>query len=150
MDTREFKVGEKLVFIPKWNMKKQIQNQPTIFPLVSDAVASAIMMATENGEEDGDVGMFSAALVKSVMTGIGGANMEQVFNAVLEGVGYTQANGVKDILTLDKAEAAGFTLADIYAISIEVIMENYGPLLKDGFQILFGAMNNRPQQNEGS
>ena len=145
MDTREFKLGEKTVFIPKWNMKKQIQKQPIVFPLVSDAVASAIMMATEDGEEEGDVGMFSAALVKSVMTGISGADMEEVFNAVLEGVGYTQANGVKDLLTLEKAEAAGYTLADIYGIAIEVIMENYGPLLKDGFQILFGAMNNRPQ-----
>lgn len=145
MDTREFKLGEKTVFIPKWNMKKQIQKQPIVFPLVSDAVASAIMMATEDGEEEGDVGMFSAALVKSVMTGISGADMEEVFNAVLEGVGYTQANGVKDLLTLEKAETAGFTLADIYGITIEVIMENYGPLLKDGFQILFGAMNNRPQ-----
>ena len=145
MDTREFKLGEKTVFIPKWNMKKQIQKQPIVFPLVSDAVASAIMMATEDGEEEGDVGMFSAALVKSVMTGISGADMEEVFNAVLEGVGYTQANGVKDLLTLEKAEAAGYTLADIYGIAIEVIMENYGPLLKDGFQTLFGAMNNRPQ-----
>lgn len=145
MDTREFEVGGKKVLLPKWDMRKQIQKQPVIFPLVSDAVASAIMMATEDGEEDGDVGMFSAALVKSVMTGISGADMEEVFKTVLEDVGYTQANGVKDLLTLDNAESAGFTLAEIYGIAVEVIMENYGPLLKDGFQIMFGAMNSRPQ-----
>ena len=120
------------VYIPEWNMQKQINNAKYVMPLVAEPLANAAAMS---GDEDATEGEYAAAVIHGVVKSLGAADLKTTIPLLLEGVVVENDNGVPQMVTLKSLEEVyGMNFAHVLKICAEVIKVNVGPLFEDGLQ----------------
>lgn len=128
--------GVEIVF-PVWSMKKQLQKQSVIFPIVSRPLSNAVAM-WDDGEDDEEEAQkyFFAGVIKGVMDALAEADMDVVAPQLLEGVAFRGPQGVLKPLTIKAidAEEVDLNLGHLYTIFAAIVKVNYGPLLNSGLQ----------------
>lgn len=125
-------VNGRNVYIPEWNMQKQINNAKYVMPLIAEPLANAAAMS---GEEDTTEGEYAAAVIHGVIKSLGSADLKVTIPLLLEGVVVENDNGVPQMCTLKSLEETyGMNFAHVLKICAEVIKVNVGPLFEDGLQ----------------
>lgn len=139
MEQKEIQVNGTTVKFYVWDMKKQLENQSVIFPIISRPISNAVAMWDTDNDEDGsgDESLFMSAVIKGVMDSLAECNMNEVAPKLLSDVAYYDPqSGTPKQLTvesIDKGDAP-FNLGHLYTIFAAVIKVNYGPLLNSGLQ----------------
>lgn len=125
-------VNGRNVYIPEWNMQKQINNAKYVMPLVAEPLANAAAMS---GEEDTTEGEYAAAVIHGVIKSLGAADLKVTIPILLDGVIVENDNGVPQMTNLKSLEEVyGMNFAHVLKICAEVIKVNVGPLFEDGLQ----------------
>lgn len=122
--------------IPKWNMRKQLENQNSILPLIKDPMVNAVAMM---GEEE-DQSLFLAAMVKGVFESIQKADINNLEKVCLQGVIFRRKSGVADMVTVDKLEQEGLDISTFWQIILNVVKVNYRPFFNGGLQKIMQNM----------
>jgi len=131
-------VAGRNVYIPEWNMQKQINNAKYVMPLVADPLANAASMA---GDEDSTEGMYTAAVIHGVVKALGNNDLKVTIPILLDGVLVDNDHGVPQMATLKSLEETyDMNFAHVLKICAEVIKVNVGPLFEDGLQGLMGGL----------
>lgn len=138
MDFKEMQVNGVTVKFPVWNMRKQLDNQSVIFPIISRPISNAVAMWDGDEEStDEDESYFMAAVIKGVMDSLAECDMNEVAPKLLSDVAYYDpSSGTPKQLTvdaIDKGEAP-FNLGHLYTIFAAIVKVNYGPLFDSGLQ----------------
>lgn len=119
------------VYIPEWDMQKQIKNAKYVMPLLAEPLASAAAMAGEDESE----GMYTAAVIHGVVKALGDTDLSVTIPVLLDGVIVENDNGVPQMVSLKSLEEVhGMNFAHVLKICSEVIKVNVGPLFEDGLQ----------------
>lgn len=125
-------VNGRNVYIPEWNMQKQINNAKYVMPLVAEPLANAAAMS---GEEDTTEGEYAAAVIHGVIKSLGAADLKTTIPILLDGVIVENDHGVPQMCTLKSLEEVyGMKFSHVLKICAEVIKVNVGPLFEDGLQ----------------
>lgn len=125
-------VNGRALYIPEWNMQKQINNAKYVMPLVAEPLANAAAMS---GDADATEGEYAAAVIHGVMKSLGAADLKTTIPLLLDGVVVENDNGVPQMATLKNLEEVyGMNFAHVLKICGEVIKVNVGPLFEDGLQ----------------
>lgn len=125
-------VNGRALYIPEWNMQKQINNAKYVMPLVAEPLANAAAMS---GDVDATEGEYAAAVIHGVMKSLGAADLKTTIPLLLDGVVVENDNGVPQMATLKNLEEVyGMNFAHVLKICGEVIKVNVGPLFEDGLQ----------------
>lgn len=125
-------VAGRNVYIPEWDMQKQINNSKYVMPLIAEPLAGAAAMGTDEEDE----GMYTAAVIHGVMKALGENDLATTIPVLLDGVIVENDNGVPQMATLKSLEETyGMNFAHVLKICAEVIKVNVvGPLFEDGLQ----------------
>lgn len=122
---KTIKVEDKEFHLIKWDLRKTMRNNNIVMPLIKDPVVNAIAMSDSDNE---DVVVLS--IIEGVITSLEGIDLEKLAERLLEGIYFTNENGIKKEANLDILAAAGCTMADVLVLCVNVIQLNYGDLLK--------------------
>lgn len=130
-------INDRALYIPEWNMQKQIANAKYVMPLVAEPLANAAAMAGEDESE----GMYTAAVIHGVLKALGSTDLSVTIPVLLDGVLVENDNGVPQMATLKNLEESyNMKFAHVLKICGEVIKVNVGPLFEDGLQDLLTGM----------
>jgi hypothetical protein len=130
-------INKRALYIPEWNMQKQIKNAKYVMPLVAEPLANAAAMA---GEDDSE-GMYTAAVIHGVVRALGDNDLSTTIPILLDGVLVENDHGVPQMATLKNLEETyGMNFAHVLKICAEVIKVNVGPLFEDGLQGMLTGM----------
>ena len=131
-DGKRVEIKGRGVYIPEWNMQKQINNAKYVMPLVAEPLANAAAVADD---EDTSEGMYTAAVIHGVIKALGANDLKTTIPVLLDGVLVENDNGVPQMVTLKSLETNfKMNFADVLKICAEVIKVNVGPLFEDGLQ----------------
>lgn len=141
MNIIDFEFGGKEFKIPLWDMRKQLQNENIIMPLIKEPLMTAAAMATssEMGEE-----LFMAGLVEGLLEALSGIDMLKLVELLLEGINVRSTKGGLINATIENLQEEGCDLATVHVLCVKVIQENYKPLLKKD---LMGSLTNLLDQS---
>jgi hypothetical protein len=129
--------GRQFTF-PKWSMRKQLQHQNVILPLIKDPMVNAVAVVSD-GDEEQDQGMFMAAMLSGVIDSLTKADMGVLEKACLGDVTFVNQNGIPKMATVEELEKDGLDISAFYEIVLHVIKTNYSPFFKGGLQRMMQA-----------
>lgn len=118
-------IGEVEFKLQKWDLRKQLKNNNVVMPLIKEPFINAVALS-ESGNED--------AVMLSILEGIISAleviDLERVADILLDGTTFKKKGSVGKIGNLDNFAENGLGMAEVLGICANVIIYNYGDLLK--------------------
>lgn len=126
MKTHDFEVSGVEYKLVEWGMRKQLQNENVVIPLLKEPMVSATALA-ESLDESG----FLAAVIDGMLGALAEIDMLKLMEILLEGSAYrTDGGGFTDI-TIDKLDKdERVSLGDVHILATKIIQINYHALIK--------------------
>lgn len=117
-------IGKFQFKIPKWGMRKQLAYHNVFLPLISGPVVAGL--AYKNEDEEKQI----AALISGLLDALSEANLVQIAEICLEGVGFKYEGKPMAMASIEALEQAGIDISEMYILLATIIKKNLGGLLK--------------------
>lgn len=123
----QFKVNNFLFQVEKWGMQRQLKNERFILPIITGPLVTALSAASEPE-------LLIPATVSGLLDSLASVDLEFIATVLLEGADYMPPGKVMQKATFQSFDENGFDIGDLHEALAQLIMLQYGALIKKGLQ----------------